>query len=230
VTPFLDNFQSDPEMDGLRRLWRTRKPLLLQSVVAYAPYYPEYPKLKVRKSQGPSSDPSCPSARDASDEIEVVMYSDHNNFGDLQENAWNFILANAAEIEANLRCKLVARHLNYLKQFREEELPGATHLHKYWKLIESKLNVDDVSAIDHFFKLVGIGLADSGLDECGFSSFEFQTGWDRDHGIGILMHKTNVLTAGGMTEFIGSSHDIVAGVKCVQAYEMDEGDLSLLDK
>jgi hypothetical protein len=35
------------------------------------------------------------------------------------------------------------------------------------------------NCIDQLLKLVSVGLADSGLDDCGFSSFEFQAGWDR---------------------------------------------------
>ncbi len=88
--------------------------------------------------------------------------------------------------------------------------------------------VEEPSAIDHLFKLVAIGLADSGLDECGFSSFEFQTGWDRDHGLGVLMHKDRVLAAGGMTELI-CDPGIVDGARVVQSYDLDDGDFSLLD-
>jgi len=71
-----------------------------------------------------------------------------------------------------------------------------------------------------------VGLADSGLDECGFSSFEFQTGWDRDHGLGVLMHKDRVLAAGGLTELIHGS-GLLAGARAVQAYDLDEGDFVL---
>src|SRR3954452_1367452 len=100
MNAFQDNFQPDPELDGLRRLWRTAKPLFRGAVVAVAPSYPEYPKLKVAKAHGPSTDPSCPSARVASPEVEVAMYAaGGNGFGDLQERAWDFILANAAVIE-----------------------------------------------------------------------------------------------------------------------------------
>ena len=87
--------------------------------------------------------------------------------------------------------------------------------------------MNDPSVIDHFFKLrVGIGLdGQRFLDECGFSSFEFQTGWDRDHGIGILMHKGSVLVAGGMTEMIGDEQRCRRRQIQSKSYDMDDGGL-----
>ena len=229
MSAFQDNFRPDPESDGSRRLWRTAKPLFRGAVVAVAPPYPEYPKLKVAKSRGSSTDPSCPSARVASPEVEVAMYADGGNgFGGLQERAWDFILANAAAIETALRRKLFAWHKKQLAQFRDEDLPHVKALQEYWEEIERQVPVEEPSAIDHLFKLVAIGLADSGLDECGFSSFEFQTGWDRDHGLGVLMHRDRVLAAGGMTELI-CGPGIVDGARVVQSYDLDDGDFSLLD-
>jgi hypothetical protein len=230
MSAFLDQFRPDPEFDR-RRLWRAAKPLLRDAVVAVAPPYPEYPKLKVSKSRGPSGDPGCPSARDASSDVEVSLYADSGNgFGSFQERAWEYILAHPAAVEAALRRKLFAWHRKQMAQFRDEELPRVLKYQKYWKVVEQQVAVEEPSAVDHLFKLVGIGLTDSGLDDCGFSSFEFQTGWDRDHGLGILMHKDRVLAAGGMTELIGGSFDsIVAGARYVQQYDRDDGDFSLLD-
>lgn len=136
---------------------------------------------------------------------------------------------NAKAIEASLRRKLFAQHLKNQKKFLEEDLPDFEDLQDYWKQIKDKLDWNDASAIDHLYKLVGIGLIDHGLDECGFSSFEFQTGWDRDHGISILMHKANVLIAGGMGENTCEGTDLIQAIKTVQAYDLDDGDLSLLD-
>lgn len=99
---------------------------------------------------------------------------------------------------------------------------------KYWKKVEKQVAFEEPSAIDQLFKLVGVGLADSGLDECGFSSFEFQTGWDRDHGLGVLMHRDRVLAAGGMGELTYGA-DLLAGARAVQSYDLDEGDFSLLN-
>jgi hypothetical protein len=222
---FLEHFRPDPEFG--RRLWRTAKPLLRGAVVAVAPPYPEYPKLRVSKSRGPSGDPSCPSARDPSSDIEVSLYEDSGiGFGDFQERAWEFILAHPAPVEAALRRKLFAWHAKRMAQFRDEDLPHDPEYQKYWKVVGRQVALGDPSAVDQLFKLVGIGLADSGLDDCGFSSFEFQTGWDRDHGLGVLMHRDRVLAAGGMTELIRGS-GVLAGAKAVQAYDLDEGDFAL---
>jgi hypothetical protein len=229
MSTFLDQFRPDPEMEAVRRLWMTDKPIFRDAVVTYAPPYPEYPKLKLGRSRQPSSDPSCPSAREPGNEIEVTIYSNNGNgFGDYQERAWNFIIDNVAAIEASLRRKLLAQHLKFHKEFHDDVLPDDRRVQNYWKKIQDKLDWNDASAIDHLYKLVGIGLVDNGLDECGYSSFDFQTGWDRDHGTGILMHKTNVLVAGGMSEYICRGSDLIEAVKCVQAYDLDDGDLSLM--
>ncbi|WP_145460183.1 DUF6985 domain-containing protein [Gimesia panareensis] len=215
-------------MDGETRIWKTEKPLFRNAVVAYAPPYPEYPKLKLGRSRQPSGDPSCPSARDVGDEIVVTLYANNGNgFGDYQERAWEYIMANAPEIEASLRRKLFARHQKAYKQFLEEYLPDDRKIQNYWKKIENELDWHDASAIDQLYKLVGIGLVDNGLDDCGFSSFEFQTGWDRDHGTGILMHKSKVLVAGGMQEDISHGPELIESIKYVQSYDLDDGDLAL---
>ncbi|WP_309723198.1 hypothetical protein [Armatimonas sp.] len=225
MSAFLDQFQLDPEFDG-HRLWSTDKPLLRNAVVAVAPYYPEYPKLK--KPREASSDPSCPSARLPSTDVAVVMYSQSgNSYGSFQERAWDYILAHAPTIEIALRRKLFAWHLKRLAQFRDEDLPHVPEYQKYWTVIAQQVAVEEPAAVDQFFKLVGIGLTDSGLDDHGFSSFEFQTGWDRDHGLGIVMHRDKVLAAGGMTELIYGS-EVAEGVKIVQAYDLDTDDFSLL--
>jgi len=228
MSAFLDHFQPDPELPDERRIWRTAKPLMRDAVVAYAPFYPDYPALKVSKSRGPSNDPSCPSARLAGTDVDVMLYSHTHRFGGVQERAWNFILDQPQLVEASLRRKLFALHSRFYKQFQEEVLPEGRQFRKYWKAIESLVKWDDPSAVDHLFKLVAIGLADSGLDDCGFSSFEFQTGWDRDHGLGVLMHKDRVLAADGMTELIGSQ-GIVNAARYVQQYDRDDGDFSLLN-
>ncbi|WP_165233819.1 DUF6985 domain-containing protein [Aquisphaera insulae] len=228
MSAFLDRFQPDPELED-RRLWRTAKPLLRDAVVAFAPPYPEYPKLKVRKSRGPSGDPACPSARDASSEIEVMTYAvSGNGFEAFQERAWDFILAHTTAIEAALRTKLFAWHNKQMGRFLEEDLPHDKALQKYWREIERQVPVAEPSAVDRLFKLVGVGLADSGLDDIGFSSFEFQTGWDRDHGLGVVMHRDRVLAAGGLTELIGFP-GVAEAVKAVQAYDLDEADFVLQD-
>jgi hypothetical protein len=226
MSAFLDQFRPDPELDG-RLVWRTTKPLLRDAVVAVAPPYPDYPKLKVSTS-GRDTDPYSPSARDPSSQVEVALYADAGNgYGSLHERAWEFVLAHSAAIEAALRRKLFAWHGKQMASFLTEDLPDAPpEYQKYWKVVERQVALGDPSAVDQLFKLVSVGLADSGLDDCGFSSFEFQTGWDRDHGLGILMHKDRVLAAGGMGEMI-CGDELVTGVRVVQGYDLDEGDLVL---
>lgn len=228
MSSFHDQFSPDPdpEMADIRRVWITDKPLLRDAVVTYAPPYPDYPEMEPDEV---SCDPSCPSARDAGDTIEVTMHANKNGFGDYQERAWSFVVENAAEIEAALRRKLFAQHLKDQKRFLEDDLPDYEEAQSYWEQIKDRIDWSDPSAVDHLYKLVGIGLLDDGLDECGFTSFEFQTGWDHDHGKSILMHNSHVLIAGGMSEYTYFESGLTETIKAVQAYDLDDGDLSLLD-
>ena len=162
--------------------------------------------------------------------MDVVLYAYRGNGfnSGYQERAWEFLTANAAAIEIALRRKLYAWHKKQMAQHREEDLPHSPEYQNYWKKIEKQVSFEEPLAIDQLFKLVRVGLADSGLDECGYSAFEFQTGWDRDHGLGVLMHRDRVLAAGGMGELIYGT-DLAAGARTVQSYDLDDGDFSLLD-
>ncbi|MEM7784149.1 MAG: hypothetical protein AAF623_12410, partial [Planctomycetota bacterium] len=192
----------DPDMASLRSIMISEKPLLRHAVVAFALPYPDYPKLKLGRSRQASADPSCPSARDITDKIVVTLsWNDEKSFGNGQEVAGNFIKGNASKIENVLRRKLFAQHQKALKQFLEEILPNDRKTRNYWNKIENEIDWQELSAVDYLYKLVGVSLLDHGLDACGFSSFEFQSGWDRDHGISVLTHRCNTLAAGGMGEF-----------------------------
>ncbi|NND96921.1 MAG: hypothetical protein HKN47_06285 [Pirellulaceae bacterium] len=231
MSEFLNRFEPDPDPDmaSIRRIWQTEKPILSNAVVEFAPPYPEYPKMKMGVRHKASCDPSCPSARKVGNTVEVAIYSaDGNGFGKAHELAWDFIIANAEAVETSLRQKLLAQHLKAKKQFLEEDMSYVDKAPAYWKQIQDKIDWDDVSAIEHLYKLVGIGLLDTGLDECGFSSFEFQSGWDRDHGASILMHKQDVLIAGGMSEYTCVGSDLIQAIHAVQGYDLDDGDRSLI--
>ena len=230
MSAFHDQFESDPETDGETLVWRTEKPLLRKSVVEYAPPYPDYPKLQLGRTCQASGDPSCPSAREVDGRVLVTLHCNNDiGFCEFHEIAWDFIVSNASEIEANLRRKLTAQHYKALKQFLEEDLPHDRKTQSYWEKIRAEIDWNDSSAVDHLYKLVAIGLVDNGLDQCGFSSFEFQSGWDRDHGVSIIMHRNRVLAAGGMQEYIFRGPELIECIKYVQSYDLDDGDFVLIE-
>ena len=100
-------------------------------------------------------------------------------------------------------------------------------MQKQWKKIEGKLDWNDPAAIDHLYELVDIVLLDRGPDEYGYLCIDFVSGWDLDHGVGILMHKDQVLAAGGREELACCGDSIVSAVQSIQSYDFDEGDLKL---
>lgn len=227
MSEFFDHLRPDPGCEGRSLPWTTAKPLFQDAVVAYAPLYPEYAKMKTGRVVGSASDPGSPHARLRDETVDVFIYSSDNGTRRAQEETWKYIQRHAAEIEMALRRKLFAYHLRNLEQFLNEYLPESKAMQKYWNEIETNVAIREASAVDQFFKLAQISIADTGLDECGFCSFEFQTGWDRDHGIGVLMHKSHVLASGGLGELIYSPKQIVDSVKIVQSYSFDEGDLRI---
>ncbi len=225
MSTFKPNNERDPECSNRSLPWIAPKPVFQNAIVEFAPPYPDYPKAKFKKSLGSPNDPSSPNAKSQDSNIDVVLYfSDANVDSTLQECAWKFLQDNANAIESNLRRKLFAYHIKSLTQFLDEYLPDSKPIQKYWKQIEAEVPIREVVAIDRLFKLVRIGLADTGLDKCGYSSYEFQTGWDHDHGLSIIMHKSHVLAAGGMEELIYAPEHILSAVQSVQGYDFDEGD------
>ena len=74
---------------------------------------------------------------------------------------------------------------------------------------------------------MSIGLLDDGFDDCGFSYYDFASGWDEEHGISILMHRSDVLAAGGISEFCNRGSELIGHVRAIQAYDLSDGDLRL---
>lgn len=144
----------------------------------------------------------------------------------MKERAWNYLLSNASLIEEKLTQKLSRIHIRCLSQFLEEELPGNPSFRKHWAKILAA-NPDAESSPDRFFKLVGICLLSSGLEECAFTTYEFQSAWDLDHGLEIVMHQDKVLAAAGLTELAGPDTHHYNAIKATQSYEMDPGDTQL---
>ncbi len=228
MSTFKPNRKHDPECPNRSLPSIAPKPIFHAAIVEFAPPYPDYPKSKFKKTLGSPNDPSSPNAKSQQSDIDVVLYfSDAGGDQNLQESAWDFLERNASVIESNLRRKLFAYHSKSLTQFLDEYLPDSKPIQKYWKQIEAEVPIHEAVAIDRLFKLVRIGIADTGLDECGFCSYEFQTGWDHDHGLSIIMHKSHVLAAGGMEELICAPEHILSAVQSVQGYDFDEGDFRI---
>lgn len=226
MSHFYDRFQPDPEFPESRRVWETEKPLLKDAVAEFAPYDPDYRTYPIGKGKPYPLEPSDASARVASDTVGVFLFEWSDEAAPLQQAGWEYLVANAAAVEAALIQKLQAMQAKCL-EMHEEELEGADFLQKHWKEIEAGLRSPVGEAVDQFYKLVGISLGATGLDECCFVGFEFQSGWDQDHGLGIAMHKDRVLAAGGMTELLTPIGSTVERIKATQKYELDPGDYRL---
>ena len=207
---FHDQFAADVKYPDWYH-WTTVKPLFQNAVVQYVPPYRE--------------------DEEGSSEVEVEAFCENGNeFGDYHEHAWDFIVGNATTVEANLRRKLFVHHLKGYRGFVDQCVPGFNEGEMdEWNEIKNTIDWDTPAAIDHLYQLTSIGLLDDGIDDCGYCYFNFISGWDEEHGISILMHKSGVLAAGGISEFCNRGSELIPHVKAIQAYDLDDGDLSLLE-
>lgn len=202
-------------------MWTTAKPFLREASVHLYPYDPRFGDLKVPAAPYPL-DPSCPSGRAADSQVAVYVFTEEASA--LEEAAWLDLTARPDLWEAALLRKLRAVHERDVAQFLEEELPGLPGSQKPWEALEARLGRSPSEVPEAFFKLVGICLDRTGMEGSAFVGFEFQSGWDPDHGLEIVMHQGRVLAAAGMTELIGGDGSVLDGVKSIQEYEFDPGD------
>lgn len=219
MSDFLAQFMEDPEFGDSRRMWLTTKPILVNTIAEFASFDEEFHTYKLGKARPYPLEPSCPSCRVADDQVAVFTFEWDAVNSESQKKAWEYLAENASNVEAALRRKLASIQANCIVQMEEELADGAPY-QQHWDMILSAMP-NPATEADRFYKLVGITLATTGLDECGFVGFEFQTAWDKDHGLEILMHKDRVLAMAGMTELMVTDGSMIERIKAVQQYEPD---------
>lgn len=224
MASFQSQFKPDREFPDERWSFVTEKPVLRDFVALYAPFDEEFHKYKLPRKPYPL-EPSCPTCREASSELSVFIFERDGAAEEFQENAWRFIEANSAAVESQLKQKLLAVHKRGIELIKDEIADGGPYT-DHWSFIQSKIP-DSAASIECFFKLVGVSLASNGPDHHAYVGFEFQSAWDKDHGLQILMHKDKVLCAAGMTELISPGKDIEAAIRAIQSYELDACDHKL---
>lgn len=206
-------------------MWLTTKPVLINAIAEYAPFDEEFHTYKLGRANPYPLEPSCPSCRVVDDQVAVFTFERNAAKIDKQEKAWEYLLENASVIESALRRRLVSVQAASISQM-DEELADGGPFQEHWDMIQRAIP-NPTTNIDRFFKLVGICLATTGLDECGFVGFEFQTAWDKDHGLEILMHKDRVITMGGMTELMNTEGSMIERIKATQQYDPHPDDFSI---
>jgi hypothetical protein len=204
------------------RLWEAPKPFLLDYYVPFSVYDPSFHTWKATKHPAPL-DPCCTSCREPGDAVTVCVYATDESY----VPTWEFILANRETIENALKAKLQAVHERNLVQRYDENLEGMPDWEKHWKFILGKLGEDEKQITHRMFKLTGISIAYSDPEGEWVVGYEFQTGWDMDHGLEIVMWGDRVLAAAGLMELTSTGGSVFAGVRSTQEYELDPGDFPL---
>ena len=225
MSDFLDQFKPDPEFPDERWIWWTPKPVLVDYIAEFAPFDDEFHSYKIAKKRPYPLEPSSTWCSVADPEVAVFTFERNSEAVPLQQKAWEFLVSNASAIEAKLVQKLTVVQHQCLDQLDEEIEEGGPYADQ-WETICSKVPNPE-TALNRFYKLVGITLATTGLDDHAFIGFEFQTAWDKDRGLEIVMHKDRVLAKAGMTELISGYGSVLEGIKGTQAYELDSCDFKL---
>lgn len=224
MSDFLKQFKPDNEFPDERWYFTAPKPFLKDFVAEYAVFDEDFHTYKLPIASYPV-EPSGVDARVGDANVPVFVFDQSPEATGLRQNAWDFLLANAQAIEVKLLAKLASVQAQGLALLMEELEDGGPY-GAHWNLIQSKIPNAE-TAIDKFFKLVAIVLDGSGLEDHAFVGFEFQTSWDKDHGLEIVMHKDRVLARAGMTELLSGFGSSIAGIKATQEFDLAPGDFRL---
>lgn len=204
------------------RMWEIPKPFLKDFFVPFSVYDPSFHKRKITKTPA-TLDPCCTSCREKSDVVTLCVYVDDESY--LPQ--LDFVSANAVEIEKALIVKIRAVHERILAQHFEDNLPGMPDWQKHWDFILADLGGTPEDLYHRMFKLTGMSIVYSEEQKEWAVGYEFQTGWDMDHGLEIVMWKEKVLTSDGMLVLTSTEGCPFVGAKVNQEYELDPGDYPL---
>lgn len=217
MSEFHRQFTEDPGSSDLYE-WKTDAPVLRESRMRYQldPW-----------GCGVDDDDEGDDADDDEgerDRLSVEAYCENDNgFGSYHEKAWKFITSNPTQIERELRRKLWPSCLQNYLEFVANVQPDDEN----WQQIKDRERWDQPSAIDSQVELTSIGLIDDGFDDIGFTLFEFEVGWDEEHGFSILMHRDRVLAASCGADFTNRGANLVPHAKYIQGYDFTDGDFRI---
>lgn len=154
----------------------------------------------------------------------MAICENGNALGEYHENAWNFIQENSNSIEQELRRKLwVVCHSNFSEFTEALETDD-----EEWIRMKDAVDWEAKSSLEVQVELTSITLIDDGIDEIGFSCFDFSVGWDDEHGISVLMHKDNVLAASCCGDFSNRGPNLIPHAKAIQEFDFAEGDFRIV--
>lgn len=204
------------------RMWEEPKPFFQDWYVPYSVYDETFHTWPLTEAPAPL-DPCCTSCRAPEATVMAVVYVEDDSY----LPTLNFVRENADDIALKLLRKLTAIQNRILKDHYEVNLPGMPKWEAHWQHILTELGSEPSQFISRMFKLTGISIAASEPEDEWVVGYNFQSAWDMDHGLEIVMWGDKVLAAGGMMEMTSTGGSVFAGVRATQQYEFDEGDFRL---
>lgn len=204
------------------RLWEIPSPLLKGFRVPFSIYDPTFHKRKITKDPA-FLDPCCSSCREPSEVVVLCVYTEDESY----QSTLDEVLQKTDLIEAALKTKLLAIQQRMLQHHFEDNLPGMKAWQKRWEFILSTLDGPPEEAISSMYKLTGLVIRHSLPENEWAVGYQFQTAWDMDHGLEIVMCGDRVLTSGGMMELTSTEGSVFEKARINQTYEQDPGDFVL---
>jgi hypothetical protein len=143
--------------------------------------------------------------------ITVRAYCENGNgLGTYQDKAWSHFLERAEHYESRLRSLLWTRaKQNFHAAVEANAADSTINPPGRWEEVTTLADFTKAESLDLQVSLGEIGLIDQGPQRTGFICFDFQIGWDGEHGLSILMHRGKIVGVGGKADFYNRGSALV---------------------
>ena len=126
--------------------------------------------------------------------IRVAVESASSSPSRWHESSWDHFEANLNAYEEAMRAVLWPLALRTYRFALDNPDEG-------FGLVSKRADFESPASLDLQVALLDIFLYDAGRDGVGYASFEFNVGWDDEHGVSILMHGLTPIGVSSRADF-----------------------------
>lgn len=150
------------------------------------------------------------------DSVQVLVFSKDNCLpSQIQTAACSYLLQNQNEVATAVSQTLHQAVLQNIDEARHAI--GDEALKKNFDEAIAKHQLDTTEGVRKQVELSEIGFLEQGKDEHSYVSFDFDCGWDDEHGISILMHQDKVLAISSCADFYHRGEGLEAHINITQS-------------
>jgi hypothetical protein len=162
---------------------------------------------------------------EATDSVSVMVFNKTDCIPSLAQSAAHLYLKqNQNAISAAVLQALNAYSISNIEEVRRTDPAileqfnnaDAKILEKFNNAI-AKNQLDTIEGVKKQVKLIEIGFLEQEKNEHAYVSFDFNCGWDEEHGVSVLMHKNQVLAISGCADFYHRGEGLEAHVEILQS-------------